>query len=274
MAVTARDRGDRRWRPSPLLAASAAWHLGALCLTVARPRWWPWALGGIAANHLWLTAAGLWPRSQVLGPNWVRLPDAPSNRRAVAITIDDGPDPQVTPRVLELLARAGARATFFCVGTRALAQPDLTAEIVRQGHAVENHSQHHAHHFSLLGPAALRAEIGRAQECFEALTGERPRFFRAPAGLRNPFLEPVLCGLQLRLASWTRRGFDTVATNPDLVLRRLQTGLQGRDILLLHDGHAARTAAGVPVVLEVLPRLLDACAAAGLATITLRAAEA
>ena len=273
MALTAPVRRAPRWRPSPLLAASAAWHAAALCLTVARPRLWPWTLGGLAANHLWLTAAGLWPRSQVLGPNWVRLPDVPAARNAVAITIDDGPDPGVTPQVLDILRAAGARATFFCVGRRALAHPDLTAEIVRQGHAVENHSFAHSHTFSLQGPRALHAEIGRAQDCFLSLTGVRPRFFRAPAGLRNPFLEPVLCALQLRLASWTRRGFDTVATDPALVLRRLEKGLQGRDILLLHDGHAARGKEGLPVILDVLPRLLEDCAAAGLGTMLLRDAE-
>jgi peptidoglycan-N-acetylglucosamine deacetylase len=90
--------------------------------------------------------------------------------------------------------------------------------------------------------------------------------------LRNPFLEPVLARLGLHLASWTRRGFDTVNTDPETILRRLTRGLRGGDILLLHDGHAARTAQGEPVILEVLPRLLQRLAAAGLGTIPLRAA--
>jgi len=96
----------------------------------------------------------------------------------------------------------------------------------------------------------MRAEISRAQDSILRVTGSRPRFFRAPAGLRNPFLDPVLSRLQLRLASWTRRGFDTVNSNADVVYRRLADSLQDGDILLLHDGNAARSRGGKPVILE------------------------
>jgi len=192
----------------------------------------------------------------------------------VAITIDDGPDREVTPRVLDILQASGARATFFCIGERVLANPGLSREIVARGHRVENHSQHHRHHFSLLGPRGMRREVGRAQETISALTGERPRFFRAPAGLRNPFLQPALAELELQLVSWTRRGFDTVTHDPKVVYARLAARLAAGDILLLHDGNSARTLAGAPVILEVLPRLLDAVARAGLVTVTLAEALA
>ena len=118
----------------------------------------------------------------------------------------------------------------------------------------------------------MAAEISRAQDSILRATGSSPRFFRAPAGLRNPFLDPVLTRLQLRLASWTRRGFDTVSTNADVVYRRLADSLQDGDILLLHDGNAARSRGGKPVILEVLPRLLDALAAKQLRPVTLRSA--
>jgi peptidoglycan/xylan/chitin deacetylase (PgdA/CDA1 family) len=262
----------RRWSPSPLLYASAAVHLGAAAAMLARPRTWPWALGALAANHLGLAAAGLWPRSQLLGPNWTRLPMQSGVAARAAITIDDGPDPAVTPRVLAQLAEHGAQATFFCVGVRVERYADLAREIVSRGHQIENHSQRHRHNFSLLGPAAIAAEIARAQESILRATGCSPRFFRAPAGLRNPFLDPVLTRLQLRLASWTRRGFDTVNANADAVYRRLANPLQDGDILLLHDGNAARTRGGTPVILEVLPRLLDALAAQRLRPVTLRSA--
>src|ERR1700729_2112655 len=90
-----------RWRPSPLLVASAAVHLGAAAALIARPRTWPWSLGALLANHVVLAAAGLWPRSHLLGPNWTRLPDGGNPAPGVAITIDDGPDPDITPQVLE-----------------------------------------------------------------------------------------------------------------------------------------------------------------------------
>jgi len=263
---------ERRWSPSPLLYASAAVHVGAAAAMLARPRAWPWALGAVAANHLALAAAGLWPRSQLLGPNWTRLPSQSGASGRVAITIDDGPDPAVTPRVLSQLAEHGVSATFFCVGARVERHPDLAREIVGRGHHIENHSQRHRHNFSLLGPAGMAAEIARAQESILRVTGSSPLFFRAPAGLRNPFLDPILTRLRLSLVSWTRRGFDTVNANSDAVYRRLANSLQDGDILLLHDGNAARSRGGTPVILEVLPRLLDALAVKQLQPVTLRAA--
>lgn len=266
------SRASTRWSPSPLLYASAAVHAGAAAAALTRPRVWPWALAAVAANHLGLAAAGLWPRSQLLGPNWIRLPAKNGAAAGVAITIDDGPDPDVTPRVLAQLAEHRAQATFFCVGVRVERYPDLAREIVNRGHHIENHSQRHRHNFSLMGPGGMAAEVSRAQDSILRVTGSRPCFFRAPAGLRNPFLDPILVRLQLRLASWTRRGFDTINANVDTVYRRLANPLQDGDILLLHDGNAARSRGGKPVILEVLPRLLDALAAKRLQPVTLRSA--
>jgi peptidoglycan/xylan/chitin deacetylase (PgdA/CDA1 family) len=262
----------RRWRPSPLLAASAVAHVAGAGLLIARPRLWPWALGGLVLNHALLTAAGLWPRSQWLGPNWVRLPAAAAQRRQVAITIDDGPDPEVTPPLLDILDRHSARASFFCIGERVAAYPQLAREIVARGHAIENHSLRHLHRFSVLGVAGMRAEVQRAQQQIVDVTGATPRFFRAPAGLRNPFLDPVLAQLGLMLASWTRRGFDTRTGQPDVVAARLLRGLAAGDILLLHDGHAARSPDGVAVAVQVLPRLLDSLRVAALTPVTLQSA--
>lgn len=261
-----------RWRPAPLLRASALLHGAALLVTVLRPHWWPWTLGAVIANQLQLTALGLWPRSSALGANMTRLPAAAAARGEVAITIDDGPDPEVTPRVLAILAEYRVRATFFCIGERAERYSDCVRECVRSGHAIENHSQRHRHDFSLLGPRRLRREIAQAQQVLGELSGSAPCFFRAPAGLRNPLLDMVLQRLGLRLASWTRRGFDTVSTDAGSVVARLTRNLRAGDILLLHDGHAARSDGGTPLVLEVLPRVLEAMAQRSLRAVTLREA--
>jgi len=262
------------WRMPTLVKASAALHLGAGAAVFAAPALWPWALGAVALDHALVTATGLWPRSTWLGPNLRRLPEASAARAEVSLTIDDGPDPDVTPAVLDLLDAANARATFFCIAAHAEAHPQLCREIVRRGHSVQNHSHRHSHTFSLLGTRAIAREIGRAQVALAQITGQRPRFFRAPAGLRNPFLQPILAQAGLLLASWTRRGFDTVERDAALVERRLLRGLSAGDILLLHDHRAAHTSSGTPVILEVLPRVLAAAAAAGLATVTLRDAVA
>ena len=152
--------------------------------------------------------------------------------------------------------------------------PQLAREILAAGHGLENHTERHPLRFSLMGPRAIAGEVRGAQDSIRGVTGEVAQFFRAPAGLRNPFLEPVLARQNLRLVSWTRRGFDTVNRDPRRILATLTRALRAGDILLLHDGHAARTAAGTPVILEVLPRLLEQLAVARLTPVTLRAAFA
>ena len=115
----------------------------------------------------------------------------------------------------------------------------------------------------------MRREIARAQASIAAACAVVPRFFRAPAGLRNPFLQPCLTDQGLQLASWTRRGYDTQTADAEVVLRRLTRNLAAGDILLLHDGLAARAADGTPVILAVLPKLLAELAGRRLRCVTL-----
>jgi peptidoglycan/xylan/chitin deacetylase (PgdA/CDA1 family) len=265
------ERGRRM--PWPTYAkASLACHVGAGVAAIAAPSAWPWALAAVAANHVALTAGGLWPRSRWLGSNWTRLPDGAIARGEIALTIDDGPDREVTPALLDVLDAHGASATFFCIAERARAEPALCREIVRRGHSVQNHSDRHSHGFSLLGPAATMREIAAAQAALADITGSVPRFFRAPAGLRNPFLAPVLQRLDLQLVSWTRRAFDTVRKDPAAMLERLAHGLAAGDILLVHDGNAVRGARGEAIVVGVCADLLGRVRDAGLMTVTLPAA--
>ena len=254
---------------APFVRASIAWHVLALGSAVLVPGAAPWALGAIVLNQLVISVAGLTPRSSLLGRNISRLPGAAPGRGEVAITIDDGPDPEVTPAVLDLLDSAGQKATFFCIAERVAAHPALAREIVARGHSIQNHTARHRHDFSLLGPRAYAAELGRAQEILGQVTGELPSCFRAPAGFRNPFLAPVLQHMGLSLVSWTRRGYDTREADARRVLERLTRGLAGGDILLLHDGNSARSALGRPVVLEVLPPLIERLRGLGLRSVTL-----
>ena len=257
------------WRPTLLVRATLWLHGVAVAVVVVSPPHWRWVLVALLVNHFVLMLVGLWPRSQWLGPNWTQLPAAAAARHEVALTIDDGPDPVVTPQVLELLARYGVPATFFVIGTRAERYPELCRDIMRRGHAIENHSQRHRHTFALMGWKGITRELEAAQATLTALTGQRPLFFRAPAGFRNPFLDRVLCRLGLQLVSWSVRGFDTRVRNAEQVKSKLLTGLRPGAIVLLHDGNVARTPAGQPVILEVLPALLDAAAASKLQFVTL-----
>jgi peptidoglycan-N-acetylglucosamine deacetylase len=258
-----------QWKPSTAIKASAALHVGALGGLVAGIAW-PLAAGAVVANHALLTAAGLWPRSTMLGENMRTLSLAAQQAQQIAITIDDGPNPLVTPAVLDILDEAKVAVSFFCVGKAAEANPQLARDIVRRGHSIENHSYAHRHHFSMMGMGALRNEISKAQDVIAQTTGYKPQFFRAPAGLRSPLLDPVLQELGLKLVSWTRRGFDTVTQDSSRVLHRLENRMTAGDILLLHDGNCATTAWGQPIVLDVLPKLLSSLQRLNLHPVTLR----
>ncbi|MDY7095788.1 MAG: polysaccharide deacetylase family protein [Acidobacteriota bacterium] len=253
----------RPWRPAPLVATGLALHAGALATVLAAPRLWPWALGVAVADHAVMATAGMLPRCSWLGPTLVRLP-ASEDSATVALTFDDGPDPEVTPRVLDLLAQRGLQATFFVIGELAQRHPEILRRMVAEGHRVENHTWCHPNTFGFYGLHRLGREIDRTQEVVAKITGRTPIYFRAPAGIRSPLLDLALTRRGLILAAWTRRGFDTMDSDPDRVYRRLVQDLHPGNILLLHDGRCATTAEGSPVVLEILPRLLDALETAGL----------
>jgi peptidoglycan/xylan/chitin deacetylase (PgdA/CDA1 family) len=262
----------RSWTPTPAIRASAAFHLSGVAALAFDPLSWAYVAAALAGNHALLGLAGMCPRSAVLGPNLRRLPPEAIARRQIALTFDDGPHPDVTGRVLETLDRYGAKASFFCVGTTAAARPDIVREIVRRGHSVENHSHHHPGVFAAYGMNRLRREIEAAQHTLASITGAPPCFFRAPAGLRSPLLDPVLARLGLGYVSWTRRAFDTVDRNPATVLRRLTRNLAAGDVLALHDRTHGRRDRRPPVVLAVLPALLERIRAENLSAVSLRTA--
>jgi peptidoglycan-N-acetylglucosamine deacetylase len=259
----------RTWRPGIAIWLSAGFHLGALVALLARPSWWLQILAAVFLNHVLLGLIGSWPKSRLLGDNMLRLPDAAASRNEIALTFDDGPDPDVTPKVLDILDAHHAKASFFVIGDKAAAHPELIREIVRRGHSIENHSRGHSNVYGFFMWTALRKDIGAAQDIIAGITGRPPVFFRSPMGIRNPMLDPVIAHLGLRYITWTRRGFDTVAGDPAAVLKRLTHNLAAGDILLLHD---RRSLARRAIVLEVLPALLDRIAAAGLKPVSLPSA--
>lgn len=249
------------WRASPAIRVSAGVHGTALGLLALHPAWWPALAAVLAANHVVLTAIGMWPQSQAFGETLYRLPGISQH---VALTFDDGPDPEVTPYVLDTLDAWGATASFFCIGERARANPGLVRRIVAAGHGVENHSLTHPNSFACHGPRGLHREVIGAQRILEDITGRTPAWFRAPMGFRSPLLQPLLCRAGLRQAAWTRRGFDTSCRDPAVILRRLMRNLAGGDVLLMHDGNAARSIDSELVLARVLPGVLAALANHGL----------
>ena len=248
---------------SPFVGGSIVLHAASVPAAVVAPSRWPWIAGALVADHCVLLAGGLAPRSRILGPNLTRSESARAAGEIV-LTFDDGPEPATTPKILDRLEAHDAKATFFCVGDRVDRYRELAAEISRRGHRLENHTQTHPAMFFFHRPSRLEAEVARCQESIGRACGRAPRFFRAPAGIRSPLLQEVLARSGLRLTSWTRRGFDTVASDPARVARRLTRGMAAGDVLVLHDGGGAAPSGRDRVVLEALDRVLDAAAAAGL----------
>lgn len=261
----------RRWRPGALYWGSAGLHVAAAAAVIAQPPLWPWALGALLANHAGVAALSFVPGNRWLGPALTHLP-AGGARAEVALTFDDGPDPAITPRVLDALDAAGARGTFFAVGERARRHAALLREVIARGHAVENHSLRHAVTHGFLLPAPLMREIAAAQALIADITGRAPLFFRPPFGVRTPATEPVLCRLGLVCAQWSVRSLDAVDADTDRVVRRVAGPLRAGSIVLLHDGLATGRRIEPPTVLAALPRILDLLAARGLRSVTLRAA--
>ncbi len=260
-------------RISPFLSASVALHAAAVPALALAPERWPWIVGTLVVDHQVAIVSGLLPRCSLLGPN-VTTSQTAREAHAVVLTFDDGPSPDATPKILDLLDARGARATFFCIGERAARHRELAAEIARRGHRLENHSQTHRSSFFFHSPGKLRDEITRCQDELQRASGRAPSFFRPPAGIRSPLLQPALAKSGLRLASWTRRAFDTVSHDPATVASRLLHGLAAGDVLVLHDGGPSAGAAREPVAVRALPRILDAIEAAGLGIMPLRDAAA
>lgn len=240
------------------------WILGLLALSqvaVAVLWWrlgWTWGLPVMVLTHLVLVAATLYPRAGLFCPALSRLP---TERREVWLTIDDGPSAD-TRRMLDLLERHGALATFFLVGERAVARPELTQEILRRGHGIGNHSASHPDtRFWRLGPRAMEDEIGRNQSLLTVISGQTPRWFRSVVGMTNPFVGLSLKRHQLARVAWSARGFDGVDCEPGQVLARLRRDIRPGAIVLLHEGAAH----GHNV--EILARLLDWLAEEGYTTV-------
>jgi peptidoglycan/xylan/chitin deacetylase (PgdA/CDA1 family) len=197
------------------------------------------------------------PRSQWFAPHLHALNAQQAQAGHVWITIDDGPDPVTTPKLLDLLDRYQAQAGFFLIGDKAACHPEWVREIAARGHVIGNHTQTHcAAWFWALHPDRMWREVAGCQETLTRILGHAPVWFRPPVGHHNPFLVPPLRALNLTMVMWSARGFDGVACDPRRVLDRLEQGLQPGGILLLHDG--------TPTCVEVLEGTLKLLAARGL----------
>jgi peptidoglycan/xylan/chitin deacetylase (PgdA/CDA1 family) len=228
-----------------------------------------WATPFAVGIHAWGVVD---PRSSLYLPVWWRLPAGSPD---VALTFDDGPHPEVTPRVLDQLAAAGQKATFFVIGENVRRAPALVRRMLDEGHAVGLHSHTHSWLFNCWPPGRVQRDLEAcAAAVAEAGGRPAPTLFRPPVGLKNPVVGFVAGRLGLTTVTWSVRGLDTGGAPPKAVLARLERGLAPRAILTLHDGCEPRHPRPREQCLAVLSPLLERLRERGLRSVALAPAAA
>ena len=157
-----------------------------------------------------------------------------SSKKEIAITFDDGPHPEITPKLISLLNKNNVNATFFCIGEKAYDYHEITANIFNSGHIVGNHSFKHSKFFDLMTPTKMRKEIVDTNEIIANITGSTPLLFRPPYGVTNPMLRSALKKTNMFSIGWSLRSFDTIK-DTDEVLKKLKKSTKPGDIILFHD---------------------------------------
>jgi len=177
-----------------------------------------------------------------------------TSKKCVSLTFDDGPDPRSTPQLLELLRTEKIPAAFFCVGKRVEEYPALAAQIVREGHLLENHSYAHSNFTNFYSAARLQIELAQTQAVIGKAAGIAPVYYRPPVGLSNPGTFRAARNLNLKVVGWTIRSLDTVIADPEKIVARVKRGLQPGAIILMHDGNipAEKLLATVKSLLDTL----------------------
>jgi peptidoglycan/xylan/chitin deacetylase (PgdA/CDA1 family) len=202
-----------------------------------------------------LAAHGTWHRnSWIFGRPITRLSDEGD---VASITFDDGPNPHATPRILDVLAREGIRATFFVLGRHADRWPDLVRRMADEGHQLGNHGYWHRK-LHRRTPAYVRDDLSRGTASIvRASGGVRPRHFRAPHGFRNPWVTPIAASLGQRTVGWSLGVWDSARPGADEIARRAIRGMRAGSILLLHDGDGYDAEGDRMQTADALPAIID-----------------
>ncbi len=179
----------------------------------------------------------------------------------IAISFDDGPCPEVTPGVLDLLREYQVTATFFCIGRRIPGNEGLLTRICEEGHRVGNHSWSHSYFFDIYSDWKVEDEIRTTNEAIRKITGQEVGFFRPPFGVTNPAIARVVKKLGIPVIGWSIRSYDTTIKNQDVLFERVTRRLKGGDIVLFHDT--------LPRIIPVLKRFLEFAKREGYAIVPL-----
>jgi peptidoglycan/xylan/chitin deacetylase (PgdA/CDA1 family) len=206
-----------------------------------------------------MPALGIFERSLVSGS---------THTNRMSITFDDGPHPLHTLRILEILKRHDAKATFFVIGSRAEKYPEVVMEIARQGHQLENHSYAHEHMGAFRFPHTVINDLEKTQKIIQELSGRTPRWFRPPFGVISPRIASAARRAGLKVCAWTYRAGDGVSWRcPKKMFQRAKGEVTSGAILMLHDSLGDSPVP--PVSLEFLADLLQEIREKGLSAVTL-----
>jgi peptidoglycan/xylan/chitin deacetylase (PgdA/CDA1 family) len=244
-------------------ASAFGFALVARSLTGARVPLWLALLAFLGYLAL-LTAGVLVPRLQMFAEVVYR---GPAGARGVALTFDDGPHPEHTRAVLDVLDDAGAKATFFVLGEKAVRHADVVREIARRGHLVGIHGDTHDRVLSFRSLDHVRRDLSRALHAVSEVLGERPRHYRPAVGQTNPRIARAADELGLVIVGWSVRGRDGVRADPEAVAARVVRGLSDGAVVLLHD--AAERDDREPAAPRALPAILEAMRLRGLSGVRL-----
>jgi len=228
---------------------------------------WPLSWPGVIATLLWVIAVDAVMRPSS-GFFIATVTNGPRGSKEVALTFDDGPDPEVTPAVLDELRREGARATFFVIGKSLAAQPELGRRMLVEGHVVANHSWQHSYMQNFRLQRWQAEELARAERAIESATGHpSTRLYRAPVGMKTGDLARAVESLGLRVVAWSVHSRDTLDPDPVAMARRVLRRIRGGDIVLLHDG--SRVPGGRKRCAEAVRLILEGLRERGLRCVTL-----
>jgi peptidoglycan/xylan/chitin deacetylase (PgdA/CDA1 family) len=249
-----------------LLYLASAAGLGLFARSVLREPVPLWLALGAFALYVGIAALG------VLKPQLRMFADlvwrGPRDRAEVALTFDDGPQPEHTRRILGMLERAGVKATFFVIGEKVDRYPEVAAEIVRQGHGIALHGHTHDRFLALRATASIIEELQQAQQAIARATGEVPMLFRPPVGITSPRIDEAARKLGLTVVAWSVKGMDGVrSARPDRVAARIASKVRPGSIVLMHDALERHEAE--PASVAALPRVLDAIKEKGLRVVRL-----
>lgn len=171
-------------------------------------------------------------KSQLFGATFF---GAPGRSRQIALTYDDGPNDPHTQKLLDVLDKHGAKATFFLIGRYVKQRPEIAREVARRGHVIGNHTFTHPN-LIFTGQAALRRELDETEQALAGAVGEHSRLFRPPFGARRPATLRLARKLGLDTIMWSVKCWDWSAPSAEYIVKKAVRGIRGGDVILLHDG--------------------------------------